>query len=342
MKTWYFHPPIYHSLSDNVIGKVVQRARSFRERLLFNINEASSSHPDYRRPRLLSFKEIPIESQTQGDINPGTTEWSDLSINNTRKRSRLFEDTDDSVATQDAEPVLHVVPDDQRSIPARERRRLKQIRYRTKKRKLAMEREEDIQSLRDEIQDLEQRRHKYSFTRTVWDVATEYFHLFRRGSVPKALRSYAKRFLQQSMESDMNGGLVRGHESLRKAWERFSVLFDSFDVQLQRLDKIGADFLLATITISFTISDKAVRQVISHFNTNKKGDGTGGEWSVLAAKLLGQRIVMCGSVHFEWDNVYGRVVSMQSEVDLLTPLLHLLGSLEDASRVLDLISACCW
>ncbi|KAF1789043.1 Stress up-regulated Nod 19 [Phytophthora cactorum] len=49
---------------------------------------------------------------------------------------------------------------------------------------------------------------------------------------------------------------------------------------------------------------------------------------------------MCGSVHFEWDNVYGRVVSMQSEVDLLTPLLHLLGSLEDASRVLDLISAC--
>ncbi|ETM32666.1 hypothetical protein L914_19979 [Phytophthora nicotianae] len=270
MHIWTFHPPNYQSLSANVIGNVTQRARSSREGGFFNTKQeerAASRHLDLRGARLLPFKECPpISSHTQGDISPTTTDW--LNPSTTRKRSRSLQDTDDIVATQ--EPVPRVIPDHQRTMSVRERRRLKQIRYRTKKRRLLLEYEVEIPRLRDEIQDLEERRHNYSFTRTVWDVATEYFHLFRHGTVPESLRSYTERFLQQS---------ICDHESLRKTWERFSIYFDCFDVRLQRLDKIGDDLLLATTTTSFAIPDKALRQLFTR-NTNKKDD------SELAAKLL--------------------------------------------------------
>ncbi|ETP37234.1 hypothetical protein F442_14949 [Phytophthora nicotianae P10297] len=42
---------------------------------------------------------------------------------------------------------------------------------------------------------------------------------------------------------------------------------------------------------------------------------------------------MLGSIRFEWDAINGQVTSVSTESDMLTPMLHLLGNLEDVSRV---------
>ncbi|KAG2782294.1 hypothetical protein PC129_g4638 [Phytophthora cactorum] len=45
------------------------------------------------------------------------------------------------------------------------------------------------------------------------------------------------------------------------------------------------------------------------------------------------RFIMRESMRFEWDGRAGRVSSMDRQSDMLTPLLHLLGRLEDMRRV---------
>ncbi|KAG3136417.1 hypothetical protein PI126_g17829 [Phytophthora idaei] len=51
--------------------------------------------------------------------------------------------------------------------------------------------------------------------------------------------------------------------------------------------------------------------------------------------LLNQRLSVSGSVRFDWDTSTGRVIRLESKVDLMTPMLQLLGSLEDVARVFD-------
>ncbi|OWZ05959.1 hypothetical protein PHMEG_00021857 [Phytophthora megakarya] len=53
---------------------------------------------------------------------------------------------------------------------------------------------------------------------------------------------------------------------------------------------------------SLTITDKTLRTVLPHLAMS-------GEWSPLASKLLNQKLIVRGSVHFEWDAARGQVNS---------------------------------
>ncbi|KAF1775799.1 hypothetical protein GQ600_24580 [Phytophthora cactorum] len=44
---------------------------------------------------------------------------------------------------------------------------------------------------------------------------------------------------------------------------------------------------------------------------------------------------MRGAVHFDWDSENGRIARLHHKADLLTPLLELLGSLEEVSSVFE-------
>ncbi|KAG6944495.1 hypothetical protein JG688_00017046 [Phytophthora aleatoria] len=44
---------------------------------------------------------------------------------------------------------------------------------------------------------------------------------------------------------------------------------------------------------------------------------------------------MSGSTHFEWDQENCRLVSVLAQSDMLTPILHLVGGLENAAYVFD-------
>ncbi|KAG6946294.1 hypothetical protein JG687_00016795 [Phytophthora cactorum] len=89
--------------------------------------------------------------------------------------------------------------------------------------------------------------------------------------------------------------------------------------------------LVATTVTSFTVTSDTLRIVFPHLNSDGEGGNGGGEWSALANKLAGQRLVLHGSVKFYWDNSTDRVVRMETRSDLLTPMLHILGSLKDVS-----------
>ncbi|OWZ20871.1 hypothetical protein PHMEG_0004670, partial [Phytophthora megakarya] len=52
------------------------------------------------------------------------------------------------------------------------------------------------------------------------------------------------------------------------------------------------------------------------------------------AKLLGQRLVMHGSVRFSWNSSVNRVDGLLSQSDMVTPLLQLLGNIDDVSLLL--------
>ncbi|OWY97315.1 hypothetical protein PHMEG_00032191 [Phytophthora megakarya] len=134
------------------------------------------------------------------------------------------------------------------------------------------------------------------------------------------------------MTPDVRDGLVCGPKAILARWTMFSLYFDDVYVDLQGLEKgrVGNSVVATTIT-SITISSNSLRLVFPQLVEK------GGADSVisLADKLRGQRLEVRGSVVFEWDNTIGRVSKMRSQSDMLTPLLRVFGSLEDASRVFD-------
>ncbi|KAK1935471.1 bZIP transcription factor 1 [Phytophthora citrophthora] len=212
----------------------------------------------------------------------------------------------------------------------REIRRLRQIRYRKKKDDYAAQLEGETEKLQKEIQKLEQRRRAvfsaFPSNKTLWNVAVEYFRLFRYG-LPGSAHSEQFKFLRESMAPTVLFNAGRGVDSVMRNWKYFSLWFQDAQVELDGLAKRGVDYLIASITTSFTITQRSLTTVFPHLCTPQT--------RTLAAKLLGQRIVMQGLTRFDWDPSCGRVTSVISESDMLTPMLKLLGSLEDVSKVFE-------
>lgn len=98
------------------------------------------------------------------------------------------------------------------------------------------------------------------------------------------------------------------------------------EIELVRLDLGSDDGLVATVRSATTLSERALRHGFPHlFNS--------GQWTDIGRRLLGKRLVMDGAVNFVWSEEKGRVVSLQYSADMLTPMLQLLGNLEDVARV---------
>ncbi|KAG7376011.1 hypothetical protein PHYBOEH_001868 [Phytophthora boehmeriae] len=137
------------------------------------------------------------------------------------------------------------------------------------------------------------------------------------------------------MALNVTDGNLRGVEALLENWRVFSLSFDNVHVELEHLHKAAEGSLIATTTTSVTISENTLQRLFPHLNSDGKGGVEGGEWSDLAKKLLGQCLVMRGSVRFDWDGTMERVVDMFSQLDMLSPMLRVLGSLEDVSFVFE-------
>ncbi|KAK1948424.1 hypothetical protein P3T76_000713 [Phytophthora citrophthora] len=153
----------------------------------------------------------------------------------------------------------------------------------------------------------------------------EYFRFFQVGfnTPPPGLLA----FLDRIIAPDVTDGPICGADTLVKNWAMLSLSFEDITVQLERLDRAGDDLLVATTTTSITIRSETLRRVFPHL--------LGHDDISLATKLQDQRIVMRSSVRFDWDSSTRRIVRMLSQADMLTPILHLLGNVQDVSRVFD-------
>ncbi|ETP09166.1 hypothetical protein F441_14960 [Phytophthora nicotianae CJ01A1] len=163
-----------------------------------------------------------------------------------------------------------------------------------------------------------------------WNIAVDYFRVFRHGLLNGPQLAAQETFLRENMHNNLvyNSGYGR-LEALRSLC--CSQWFGGFEVELRGLLNRGTNSLVATTKTSVTITERTLCGVFPHLFS----EDNGGIQRTLGEKLVGQRIIMNGSTHFEWDQANCRLVSVVVQSDMLTPILHLVGSLENVAYVFD-------
>ncbi|GMF13397.1 unnamed protein product [Phytophthora lilii] len=236
----------------------------------------------------------------------------------------------------------------------REQCRTNQARYRDRQRKMAHNLVADVQQLREEVRDLTDYRDTLSFgvqgERSVWSTVVEYFRLFRYGFLsslsetesaslldssvlPGSSQKEQKNFLRAAMSADVIFGEVCGVNSLIEQWQRYSTYFSSLCFQLKRMEEQPFGSIVASGTLSFTITLATLKCVFPHLLSTT--DDSSAANASICSRLLGQRLHCRFSVRFLWDDSTGRVTQLESTLDLLTPLLQKLGKLQHVSYVLE-------
>ncbi|EGZ16311.1 hypothetical protein PHYSODRAFT_346831 [Phytophthora sojae] len=225
----------------------------------------------------------------------------------------------------------------------RERHRINQTRYRERQNEFLARLVEDNRKVREEIAGLEQSRVSITPLQVtpreanVWGVAVEYFRLFRYGVPDSPLTTsscvqldFMRATMAQNVE--VNGG--RGAETMLKSWKGRARWFDDVDVELLALLKGPGDSVVASTKASITITDQTLRYVFPHLRSDEDG-AAGAKKALIADRILGQQIVLYGSTIFGWDGDCNRVTSALAQSDMLTPMLALLGSLDDVALLFD-------
>ncbi|GMF12503.1 unnamed protein product [Phytophthora lilii] len=229
----------------------------------------------------------------------------------------------------------------------RVQRRDCQRRYRQKQENRLTSLEKVNRELCEEIDRLEQRRRTICAgipaTWTVWNVAVEYFRLFRFGfqsvasvspTAERGMRASAQlRFLRDAMVLDVNFNGEYGVDTVIHSWKRVSLSFGDVDVELEHLAKNAQGWVTAKTKTRVTITEQTMCTVFPHLRA--KTDSSSVDYLVVGDKLLGQRLVLHGSTRFEFNGGSDRVTRVVSELDVLTPVLKILGNLVDVARVFE-------
>ncbi|KAL3658092.1 hypothetical protein V7S43_016935 [Phytophthora oleae] len=175
----------------------------------------------------------------------------------------------------------------------------------------------DIISLRGEIETLKHERQHGS-------TAVQYFGLVCHGY--KNLLGY----MRDVAVADVIFNDEYGPEAVVRFW-CFSRWFGDVNVEVEEFQTRGCHSLVAVTTTRVTITRKTLRSVFPHSRTIDNSDRN----CTLANRLLNRRLVLRGSTRFEWDNSTRRVTRITSQSDMMTPMLELLGNLEDVSIVFE-------
>ncbi|ETP44556.1 hypothetical protein F442_08869 [Phytophthora nicotianae P10297] len=120
-----------------------------------------------------------------------------------------------------------------------------------------------------------------------------------------------------------------GFKAMIQSLNRISHSFGRPAFELKRCEEFSSNSLEATSTISLTITGKTLSDVFPHLFPNES------VYLSLRTKLLQQRIIVYSSTRFELDTNHTRVTTMVTKSDFMSPMLGLLGSLEDVRRVFE-------
>ncbi|OWZ01676.1 hypothetical protein PHMEG_00026889, partial [Phytophthora megakarya] len=102
--------------------------------------------------------------------------------------------------------------------------------------------------------------------------------------------------------------------------------FPDIHTRLDGLTRIGTNAVMAKTITTITITEKALLAAFPHLvDGSRNGDGRRKQ---ILDKLLDQHIVMRGAVRFDWDKTHHHVVKLNTQMDMLPPILQLVGSLE--------------
>ncbi|KAF1781514.1 hypothetical protein GQ600_1332 [Phytophthora cactorum] len=140
--------------------------------------------------------------------------------------------------------------------------------------------------------------------------------------------------LERSFAHDAAMGELRGVKALVEQLLLFSQYFGTPHLKLQRIESVAPGVMAARAKLSMTVTEFTLRHAFPHLEepaSEDRGDGRG----LLYQRLLGQRLECNCSLTFLFDEDSDRVVRLETSIDLTTPLLELLGSLKDVSKVLE-------
>ncbi|ETP18491.1 hypothetical protein F441_07293 [Phytophthora nicotianae CJ01A1] len=314
---YFHHPPNHHAVSENVIGTVVQRRQPVHHS--FFVGVGLGIHAELKQQ---NCNDEPNRKQSrQISLSGG--------ICSTIRRPLTMQEID-AITDQDTQRELRIILKQRR-----DRRKIIQQRHHKKKQKMVGHLVASIPKLRNEIEQLQlQRLSLMEKLRNdnVWSVAIEYSSLFQCGKPElRASQMRACNFLTASMSPDLDTGITSGIEALMKRWKTFTRLFPSGHIQLENLRQLTSDSLVATTSTSVTLTEHVLQHLFQHGSDDGKAHSI--RRGRVFSRLQGQHIVMRGSVRFGWDEGAKRVVRLYFQTDILTPMLGLLGNLEDVSFI---------
>ncbi|KAE8882377.1 hypothetical protein PF005_g1030 [Phytophthora fragariae] len=331
MNAFSFRPPQSLSLSDQVIGEVVVRRA---KRSLHVLNELDGERRG--SPKKTSTQQKSFRSSQQYPPKPMSSH-PPMQCSTAIARGQNVDSSWDELNTAEKALLLQ-----------RQRCRRAQQKYRQKNNEKTLALEDAVVQLQKGIQHLKTKRSSsipppVSITTTPWKMLVEYFRFFRTGlDVPEQIlhptsplcldENHAqKKFLQMAMASDIAFNRGYGVDAMLEDWRVLTLHHKQHEIRLVRLDHDVDGMVVATLNNSTTITENMLRSSLPDLMCG----GDPNKWHPLVRKLLEQCFMIPATVRFEWDDTRNRFVSAHYEADMLTPLLKLLGNLEDASIVLN-------
>ncbi|KAK1934178.1 hypothetical protein P3T76_011381 [Phytophthora citrophthora] len=183
--------------------------------------------------------------------------------------------------------------------------------------------ERETEQLQQEIEKLTERKRVNTsciqLKGSIWNVVAEYVRVFGKPSAPP------RGVLGLYDDLDVAFNSEQGVGSILRSWHCLSWWFKDLEVELEAVTKISPETLVASTRTSFTITEDTLSRVFPNLVNN----------SALASKLLDQQISIQGWTLFQWDDTGDLMTRVNSESDLLSPMLRLLGSLENISVAFD-------
>ncbi|KAF4135582.1 hypothetical protein GN958_ATG15231 [Phytophthora infestans] len=297
-------PPNLQKLSGNVIASVVQRSRAY----------------------YVQSQSVCEQSDMTTDRSPPASTAGTSAVKPTSTRAVRS-------ARQSGDRKMADIGSYRRQ--CRERRRKYQERYRARQRQMIEDLEACNLKLQREIEGQRRKRNTlvlFVSTRSVWHVAVDYFRLFKR-ELLTANEPHVMTFLRATMAQDLDAGSVHGLHALVTNWAVFTELFQEVHIQLRGLEQVADATLVATTTTSITFTSRSLSNLLPGLTSSRADPSNDRKRSRIVCRLQGQLLVMYGSVLSRWDGTINRVVSLITQVDMVSPLLQLLDNLEDVSLV---------
>ncbi|KAK1941987.1 hypothetical protein P3T76_006309 [Phytophthora citrophthora] len=155
-------------------------------------------------------------------------------------------------------------------------------------------------------------------------VVTDYFRLVRYGYATGNLLG----FLREVSAPDVMFNTEYSPEAIDQHW-CLSQWFGNVEVEVESFQKSSCHSLVVATITKMTITRETLRNVFPHLRTTDNSAHN----CKLVEKLLNQRLAMRGSTCFVWDRSSCCLTRVLTQNDMLTPMLNLLGNLEDVARV---------
>ncbi|GMF09095.1 unnamed protein product [Phytophthora lilii] len=338
MDTGYLYPPNSHLLNDEIISAHSKRPHAYGNQSSVGVVQGFS-----KSRKRLKQTQAAVHHHEQKRVNRAI----DRSAEDNEYKHRHHQAHVATTKRTFAQPRTITLPIktgiDYASVAEllvlgkmslRNRRLVNQRRCRKQENDWLLSLEKDTQQLRAKIDRLKEKCYSLTIGNSsrpnIWNVVIEYFGLFRHGiELRQGATNKQRRFIQHAMAPDVACSSGFGREAMMKSW-RWLQFFDDVQVELRVMKNSTENAVDAVTRTHVTITEHTLRNLFPQLLD--KNEDTASEF---ATKLLGRRIVMHGSVHFEWDNARGLVTSVMAESDMLTPLLRPLGSLEDVCLVFD-------